>query len=172
MKIKNRKLTTIIAMILCAIITVTSFGTDTAYAASKTPLKVTFNKKTVTLAKDASTRTTSVTIKTLTKKWGKPKKEIEEGDPLCGGRDGYTAYVWEKGKTRIKYIIPVDETFGSLRKRIEIYSFDKNFKLLDIKVGMKQKKAEKIEKKLGNSAPYCEYKNGKVSYISCTVNVE
>lgn len=74
MKIKNRKLTTIIAMILCAIITVTSFGTDTAYAASKTPLKVTFNKKTVTLAKDASTMTTSVTVKTLTKKWGKPKK--------------------------------------------------------------------------------------------------
>lgn len=35
MQIKTRKLTTIIAMILCAIITVTSFGTDTAYAWEK-----------------------------------------------------------------------------------------------------------------------------------------
>ena len=147
MKIKTMKLTTIIAMILCAIITVTSFGTDTAYAASKTPLKVTFNKKTVTLAKDASTMTTSVTVKTLTKKWGKPKKEVYEGDPLCGGLDGNTTYIWEKGKTIIKYIIPVDETFGSLRKRIEIHALDKNIKILGIKVGMKQKKAEKIEKK-------------------------
>lgn len=172
MKIKTRKLTTIIAMILCAIITVTSFGTDTAYAASKTPLKVTFNKKTVTLAKDASTMTTSVTVKTLTKKWGKPKKEVCEGDPLCGGRDGNTTYIWEKGKTTITYTIPVDVEFTHGGKQIWIYSYDKNLKILGIKVGMKQKKAEKILKDLGDYAPYCEYKKGKVSYIRYIIEIE
>lgn len=172
MQIKTRKLTTIIAMILCAIITVTSFGTDTAYAASKTPLKVTFNKKTVTLAKDASTMTTSVTVKTLTKKWGKPKKEVYEGSPLYDGLDGYTTYIWNKGKTTITYVSPVDETFCGLRKHIDIHSSDKNIKIFGIKVGMERKKAEKIEKKLGNYAPYYGCENEKVNYIYCSFNME
>ena len=126
----------------------------------------------ITLAKDAITMTTNAKIKILSKTWGEPKKEVYEGDPLCGALDGYTAYVWEKGKTTIKYIIPVDDTFCSLRKYIDIYSTDKNLKILGIKIGMKQKKAEKILKDLGNAAPSCRYTNGKVSCIYYIINVE
>ena len=119
----------------------------------------------ITLAKDAITMTTNAKIKILSKTWGEPKKEVYEGDPLCGALDGYTAYVWEKGKTTIKYIIPVDVEFTHGGKQIWIESYDKNLKILGIKVGMKQKKAEKILKDLGNAGPSCEYANGKVASI-------
>ena len=126
----------------------------------------------ITLAKDAITMATNAKVKILSKKWGEPKKEVYEGSPLYDGLNGYTAYIWKKGKTTIKYIIPVDKTFCDLRKHIEIHSSDKNIKIFGIKVGMERKKAEKIEKKLGDYAPYYECKNGKVNYIYCSLNME
>lgn len=128
-------------------------------------------EKSITLAKGAITMVTNAKVKILSKKWGKPKKEVYEGNPLYDGLDGYTTYIWKKGKTTIKYIIPVDKTFCGLRKRIDIHSSDKNLKIFGIKIGMKQKKAEKIEKKPGDYAPYYECENGKVSYVYCTVNL-
>lgn len=44
----KKKLTTILAMLLCAIITITGVCTETAYAAEDTTVKVTFKKKSVT----------------------------------------------------------------------------------------------------------------------------
>ena len=126
----------------------------------------------ITLAKGAITMATNEKVKILSKKWGKPKKEVYEGSPLYDGLDGYTTYIWKKDKTTIKYIIPVDKTFCDFRKHIEIYSSDKNIKIFGIKVGMERKKAEKIEKKLGDYAPYYECKNGKVNYIYSGLNRE
>ena len=103
---------------------------------------------------------------------GKPKKEIDEGSPLYDGLDGYTTYIWNKGKTTITYVSPVDETFCGLRKHIDIHSSDKNIKIFGIKVGMERKKAEKIEKKLGDYAPYYGCENEKVNYIYCSFNME
>ena len=67
-------------------------------------------EKSITLAKGAITMVTNAKVKILSKKWGKPKKEVYEGNPLYDGLDGYTTYIWKKGKTTIKYIIPVDKT--------------------------------------------------------------
>ena len=44
----KKKLTTILAMLLCAIITITGVCTETAYAAEDTTIKLTFKKKSVT----------------------------------------------------------------------------------------------------------------------------
>ena len=126
----------------------------------------------ITLVKGAITMVTNEKVKILSKTWGEPKKEVYEGSPLYDGLDGYTTYIWKKGKTTITYVSPVDETFCGLRKRIDIHSSDKNIKIFGIKVGMERKKAEKIEKKLGDYAPYYECKNGKVNYIYCSFNME
>lgn len=175
----KKKLTTIIAVILCAIITVTSFGTDTAYAASKTPLKINFKGESITLTKDIYTKAATAKVKTLTKKWGKPEKEVYEADDIW---DGCAIYSWKKGKTEIKYTLPFGEDFGSNTKNIQIYSGDKNVKVLGIKVGMKQAKAQKILEDLGGETSYsstdlnlfektgirltCSYEDGKVSGVS------
>ena len=90
----------------------------------------------ITLAKGAITMATNEKVKILSKKWGKPKKEVYEGSPLYDGLDGYTTYIWNKGKTTITYVSPVDETFCGLRKHIDIHSSDKNIKIFGIKVGM------------------------------------
>ena len=51
----KKKMTTIITMLLCAILTITSICTSTAYAVKKeVPVKVTFNKKTVTVTNKIS----------------------------------------------------------------------------------------------------------------------
>lgn len=170
---KCKKLTTMIAAILCVIITVTSFGTDTAYAASKTPVKAAFNGKTVTLAKDIHAKSTTK-VKTLTKKWGKPKKDVYEDSDLSGEKYKTTTYTWKKGETKIEYNLPEKE-FGSNTKCIRFESHDKNFKILGIKVGMKQEKAQKILEDLGGeTGDYfettsislsCGYTDGKVSMI-------
>lgn len=171
---KCKKLTTMIAAILCAIITVTSFGTDTAYAASNTPVKAAFNGKTVTLAKDIHAKST-VKVKTLTKKWGKPKKDVYEDSDFPG-----ETYTWGKGNTWIQCNLPEKEVSND-RKCIRINANDKNFKILGIKVGMKQEKAQKILEDLGGETDYygssteinttgmrltCGYTDGKVSYIN------
>lgn len=174
---KFKKLTTMIAMILCAIITVTSFGTDTAYAASKTPVKAAFKGKTVTLAKDINAKSTTK-VKTLKKKWGKPKKDVYDANDFLG-ENKTTTYTWEKSETKIEYNLPERE-FGSNTKCIRISSYDKNFKILGIKVGMKQEKAQKILEDLGGETDEygsqtkidttgiylsCNYTDGKVSSI-------
>lgn len=174
----KRKVTTILALILCAIITVTGICADTAYAADKTPLKVTFKGKTVTLAKDVNVKPAAPKFKTLKSKWGKPKKTENEL---------YTDYVWTKGETTIGYYVckvPKEELIGCQRTYIRIDSSDKNLKVNGIKIGMKKSKAEKILKNLqtidNNGNPWfldseirvsCSYNNkGKVNFI--TVEIE
>lgn len=181
----KKKLTAILAMILCAVITVAAIGTNTAYAASKTPLKVTFKGKTVTLTKDI-TKAATTKVNTLTKKWGKPKKEITEANELW---DGCATYSWKKGETDIYCILPFGEGFGSNQKSIHINTRDKNVKVFGIKVGMKQAIAKKILENLGGETTdkgeygstvvdlseaggiwlSCSYSNGKVDFISCVV---
>lgn len=173
----KKKMTMLIAMLLCAILTITGICTETAYAAEKTPLKVTFKKKTVTLAKDINTKPVQPKVKTLKSKWGSPKKETyydNEADKTMKTSESYT---WTKGKTTIYYNIQHyrEPMWFSSRTYIRIDSSDKNLKVNGIKVGMKQEKAEKILKNLGgNDGEFlasgirvmCSYENGKVSYIS------
>ena len=170
----KKKMTTLLAMLLCTILTIAGICTDTAYAAEKTPLKVTFNKKTVTLAKDINTKPAAPKVKTLNKKWGKPEKSVNDY--------GSTFYTWDKGKTTVYYYVsnvPKTERFGSERTYMQITSTDKKFAVNGIKVGMKQKKTEKILKNLGmNDDEFlesgiritCSYEKGKVSSIF--VNLE
>lgn len=168
----KKKLTTILAMCLCAIMMVTAINPSTAYAAEKTPVKVTFKKKTVTLAKDIYTKPAQPKVKTLTKKWGKPKKETTEG---------YIRYNWTKGETKIAYTFPGEKPSACSRTYINIDSTDKNVKVNGLKVGMKQEKADEIIKDLGGETTdysatldlletsgiriTCCYNNGKVSLI-------
>ncbi len=82
----KKTFTCMIAIMLCAILTITGICTDTAYAAEKTKLKLTFKKKSVTLTvNDEKTGDESlmngiesVEINTLKKKWGKPTVEKDE----------------------------------------------------------------------------------------------
>ena len=169
----KRKLTTIITMCLCAIMTLTAISPATAYAASKTPVKATFKGKTVTLTKDINAKSTTK-VKTLKKKWGKPKKDVWEDTDFSGEKYKTTTYTWKKGETKIKYNQPEKEV-GSNTKCIRFESHDKNFKILGIKVGMKQEKAQKILEDLGSeTGDYfettsislsCGYTDGKVSMI-------
>ena len=169
----KKKLTTLIAMFLCAFMTITAISPSTAYAASKMPVKATFKGKTVTLMKDINAKST-VKVKTLTKKWGKPKKDIWEDTDFSRKKYKTTTYTWEKGETKIEYNLPEKEV-GSNTKCIRFESHDKNFKILGIKVGMKQEKAEKILKDLGSETDdyfettsislSCGYTDGKVSMI-------
>lgn len=168
----KRKVTTILAMLLCAILTVTSICTDTAYAADNTvPLKIGFKGKTITFSDDATERIKEVNLKTMKKKWGKPKVEKH---------DDYTTYTWKKGKTTIYYM---EDSFQFTN--IHMDTTDKNATLCGMKVGMKQNKAKKIMKKLGaesyksgmsatlpsGTMISCSFKNGKVSSLYCTAYV-
>jgi len=163
----KKKLTTILAMCLCAIMMVTAINPSTAYAAEKTPVKVTFKKKTVTLGKDINTKPAQPKVKTLTKKWGKPKKETDE----------YAIYyTWTKGKTEISYRLMIGEPDSpSDCTYIRFDAYDKNLTVNGIRVGMKQEKAQKILEDLGSeTGDYfettsislsCGYTDGKVSMI-------
>ena len=157
----------ILAMILCAMIAITGIGTETAYAAnSKTPIKVTFNKKTVTLSKDINKGIKQADFKILKEKWGEPEYFDDKE---------YPSWSWKKGKATINYSdnIPVPARSG-----FYIETSDKNCSICGLKVGMKESKAKKIMKKLGAEKPYnfaayesgrttlsCEFTNGKVSNI-------
>lgn len=176
-----KKLTkSIIAGILCLVIAMTAIATvntTTAYAANdKVPVKVTFKGKTVTLTKDLNKELKRPKVKTLKSKWGKPSRSED-----C--YDEYTDetlktgefYEWSKGKTSIQYFIQIRKLSlgGSARNHITVYANDKNIKINGIKVGMSQKKAEKILKNLGikndefldGGRIVCMYENGKVSSI-------
>lgn len=178
----KKKLTTILAIILCAIITVTAISPATAYAAEKTPVKATFKGKTVTLTKDINAKST-VKVKTLKKKWGKPKKDVYENTDL-NTKYKMTTYRWEKGDTGIEYNLP-EKDVGGNTKCIWIGSSDKNLTILGIKVGMKKEKAQEILEDLGGETYgasseinttgiwlSCTYTGGKVSNIMCTITLK
>ncbi len=161
-----------IAMFLCAVIAVTAIGLDTAYAASKTSLKLKFNGKTITLAKDVNEKPAKPKIKTLTKKWGKPRKDV---------LDNGVYYLWENGKSYVEYYIsdgPIED-IPSERTYMHVFIGNKNESICGIKVGMKQEKAEKILKDLGmKDGKFLEsgirisyyYENGKVTSISADLD--
>lgn len=170
----KKAFTSILAIILCAMIAVTGISVETAYAANKAvPFKVTFNKKSVTLSKDTEKGIEKVNVKTLTKKWGEPDQHI----------DGYTVYVWKKGKSEIIYG-EENPDMPFLKPYIEFHIDDKNCSLLGMKVGMKKNKAAKILKKINGELNItdnslgitisshtrisCGIKKGKITSIFCT----
>lgn len=171
----KKKMTTLIAMLLCAILTITGICTDTAYAADNTvPLTIKFKGKTITFSDDATEAVEEIQLKTLKKKWGKPKVEKD---------DNSTSYTWKKGKTVVYY--SNDNYFGSTSTQLTINIYDKNATVCGMKVGMKKKKAEKILKKLGaelyesgahvslpkDTQISCDFKNGKVSRLYCSIYI-
>lgn len=165
----KNKLTTILAMLLCAILTITGIGIETAYAAEKTPIKITFNKKTVTLAKNINTKPKQPDFKTLKSKWGKPEaNEIIAPDwNTYEDRLYGIMYSWKKGESGITYHIsetPRDKRIGSDRTYITIGIFDKNIKVNGVTVGTKQKKAEKILKKLTKNDGEFSESDIRISY--------
>ena len=168
----KKTFTSMIAVILCAIITITGISSETAYAAGSNMLKLTFNKKSVTLTvNEEKEGVESVKLSTLKNKWGKPESS---------GDENLTTYTWEKGKTSISYT-DYYETPQFSNFSVSIY--DKNGSLCGIKVGMKKSKALKILKKLGTTKTLengasvelasrrigigCTFKKGKVTHISC-----
>lgn len=189
-----KKLTkSILTGILCAVIAMTAIATvntTTAYAASdKVPVKVTFKGETITLVKDIDTMQARPKLKTLKKKWGKPKEHEECYDnPENTTLKTDDIYKWTKGNSTISHNIKLNDEsiFGSDRTYIYVNSSDKNVKINGLKVGMSQKKARKILKSLGlKKADYddsyemlnfetgwmsCGYENGKVSSISVMIN--
>lgn len=174
----KKKLTTILAMFLCAIMTLTAISPATAYAAENTTLKVTYKKKTVTFTMNENGDSIErVKLKTLKKKWNEPTK-TEKGE--------YTAvYEWKKGDTHIRY---VDNYYIPNRSCIDAYSSDKNLSICGLKVGLKESKVKKIMKKLGGEKDSygnygaslgdgrimisCTLEKGKVTFVNCTLYVE
>ena len=146
----KKKLTTILAMLLCAIITITGVCTETAYAAEDTTVKVTFKKKSVTysVSEDGIER---VNLKTLKKKWGKPSDTYE-----------YYGYTWKKGKTELTY---KDDTNTPERSALIVSIEDKNGSINGVKVGMTKAKAKKIFKKMG-----CEVSISENICMTATLN--
>ena len=172
----KKKMTAIIAMLLCAILTITGICTDTAYAADNTvPLTIKFKGKTITFSDDATEAVEEIQLKTLKKKWGKPKVEKD---------DNFASYTWEKGKTVVYY--SNDNYFGPTNTYVRIETTDKNATVCGMKVGMKKSKAKKIMKKLGadinksdahvylpeDTHISCEFKNGKVSSLYCSIYIK
>lgn len=172
----KKKLTTLLAVLLCTILTVAGICADTAYAADYADtLKVTFKKKSVTLnVNREKIGIEPIKIKTLKKKWGKPEVT----------KDEYSAiYTWKKGKTEITY---TDDFTAAFWSGFSITIEDKNASIAGLKVGMSKKKAEKILKTLGEvnsneDADFvqmteagrcnitCQYKKGKVSRIAAYI---
>lgn len=144
----KQKIKSTIALILCAMFVITGIigaSTTIAYAADeKVPVKVTFKKTTVTVSKDANDDDDNldVTLKTLKKKWGKPKKSVDD----MGGGNVSTAYTWKKGKSSIKYTVGS----GVVLSYFDVFVRDKNVAIFGIKYGMKKdtalKKLEKLAK--------------------------
>lgn len=162
----KRKVTTILAIILCMLIAltgVTVFKTGTAYAASgKTPFKVTFNKKAVTLSDDLNSvlkdGIDKPDIEMLKKAWGSnPTYE--------GGNDfgGWGSYAWEKGKSNIGYFY---------RGEVSGISFninDKNGAVCGIKFGTKKATVLKKLKKMVDAENIDNSKNS-ITVVHVTDN--
>ncbi len=174
----KKTFTSIIAIILCAIITVTGISSETAYAADNTvACKIGFNGKTVKLSDDIEEGIEKASLKTLTKKWGKPNTKY--------GNESCMTYVWSNGRTQINY---TDYADTKIRDNFSIDISDENGSVCGIKVGMKKSKAVKILKKLGAEKTEfhdgmianlasdsitieCSFEKGKVSSISCIAYV-
>ncbi len=145
----KQKIRSITALILCAMLFITgiiSTETDSAYAAGgKLPVKVTFNKKTITVSKDARDDDDSldVTLETLNKKWGRPEKTTED----MGFGYVATTCTWKKGKSSIKYIAGD----GPIHSYFDVFIYDKNVAIFDIRYGMKKDTILKKLKKLAKN---------------------
>lgn len=135
----KKKITPIIAMLLCAILTITVISTDTAYAAEKKiPVKVAFEKKTAKFNINTKKRGIDrVKLSTLKEKWGEPDTSEEEF---------MIHYSWKKGESEIRYVDVYEAPRSSL---IYITAYDKNISVNGIKVGMTKSKVKKLLKKLG-----------------------
>ncbi len=138
---QGKKITSLIALILCAVLAISGLCVETVYAANeKMSLKVGFKGKTINLIKDISDGDRyEMSIASVQKKWGKPKTK----------KSGYsTYYTWKKGKTTIE-VSDFDATKDgkSYVGSITISIKDKNGSLWGVKVGMKAETAlEKIKK--------------------------
>lgn len=166
----KKKITTIITMLLCAILTITAISTDTAYAAEKNiPVKVTFKKKSLTVnANTEKGGIDRVKLSTLKKKWGKPSTSKSEL---------MAEYAWKKGESEVKYVDVYEAPHSSL---IYITAYDKNASVSGIKVGMSKSKAKKLLKKLGKveeqkdgsgqlDVLYVNILDGGNAYINCYI---
>lgn len=137
----KKKLTTILAMCLCAIMMVTAINPSTAYAADNyTKIKVKYNDGTATFKVNMDKKgIEKVKVKTLKKKWGKP--DVTDKSEL---RDNYQ---WNKNEeTRISFTDNyMDPRWGG----VTVIAHDKAISVCGIKIGMKASKASKILKDLG-----------------------
>lgn len=187
--IMKKKQKTILALFLCILMAAAAINADTACAArAKVPIKFTFKGKTVTLMKDINKDPVKPNVKTLKSKWGKPEIFADHGESAESEDKPDVVsktYEWEKGNTTVRYNNQYykEPMWASSRTYIEIRTSDKNVKAGGLKVGMKEKEAKKILKKLGAKQEYgggwytreydshsslmisinCE--NGKVTYI-------
>lgn len=137
----------IIAAIFCMVIVITSIGTSTAYAASKPPLKVTFNGKSINMVKTlANGEEESASIDEVLKIFGNPdKKQVNKND------ERYTHYTWNKGKSSVGFAHYVDTEYNTdILCFFGVHLQNKNDALCGIKIGMKMDKAlKKLEKMFG-----------------------
>ncbi len=155
----KKELKSLIAFMLCAaaIITSVSAGTGTVSAAGKKiPLKAEFNGTEIVLVKNLNGDSREDTkIKTLEKKWGKPKKVKEDGS--------LTFYTWKKGKTSIE--IGNNTPSGNHVGYIKIDIKDKNGSMFGVKVGMKKSEALKKLKKVAGSKNVIVTKDGQETWF-------
>lgn len=141
---QGKKITSLIALILCAVLAISGLCVETAYAANKKmSLKVGFKGKTVNLIKDINDEYDryELSVASVQKKWGKPKTK-KYGDS--------TMYTWKKGKTTIEVSdFDAKKDGKSYVGGITIHIKDKNGSLWGVKVGMKAETAlKKIKKAL------------------------
>ncbi len=140
----------IAAIMLCMVLALTGLNVQVASAASgKVPLKVTFKGKTAAFVKDLNNKDFNEypTVKSLTSKWGKPKKSAVKYDAGEAWK-----YTWKKGKTEIILMTDTrDEKAEISFGKVDIQ--DKNGALCGVKVGMKKdtavKKLKKVLRALG-----------------------
>lgn len=138
----------ITAIMLCMVLALTGLNVQVASAASgKVPLKVTFKGKTAAFVKDLNKVSKYPTVKSLTSKWGKPKKSAVQYNAEEAWK-----YTWKKGKTEISLMTDTKDEKAEIRfGKVDIR--DKNGALCGVKVGMKKdtavKKLKKVLKALG-----------------------
>ena len=133
----------ILTLILCAVLAITSitfFGSDTAYAAEKTPFTIAFKGKTVKLDKDFNNSIENgikkISYKSLKKKWGKASEATDyEGSP----------FFWIKDTSSVIYYEGETKNSGSALQ-FELYS--KNSGICGIKIGAKKAAVLKKLKKI------------------------
>ena len=155
----KKTLKSLITFVLCIAVIITSISAGTGMANAKDkkiPLKAGFNSIEIVLVKNLNDDSREDTeIKTLEKKWGKPKK-VEEDDPI-------TFYTWKKGKTSIT--IGNNTPSGNHVGYIKIDIKDKNGSMYGVKVGMKKSEALKKLKKVAGSKNVIVTKDGQETWF-------